>query len=508
MQGSPGRELLTTAQMYAADRGAIGSGTSGLALMEAAGAGVAAAIVKRWAAGRVAVLCGPGNNGGDGFVIARHLQQAGWLVRVALLGTLSDLDGDAASQARAWHGEVLELPAGTGADTGLPDDLLSPCDVIVDALFGAGLSRPLDGTAADLARAANASGQPVVAVDVPSGLSGDSGQPVGTEVVQATLTVTFFRQKPGHVLVPGKLYCGQVMCIPIGIPERVLSIIGPRLWENGPDLWRDEWRQRDLTAHKYRFGHALIAGGTEMTGAGRLAARAALRIGAGSVTVASAAAVQPIYAQASASLITAVAEDPEAFAALLRDARKNALLVGPGNGIHQATKARATAALQSGRATVLDADALSVFEDDPQELFGARVGPAVLTPHEGEFRRLFPDLADADHPCGKLDRARAAAARSGAVVILKGGDSVIAAPDGRAAINGNAPAELATAGSGDVLAGMTVGLLAQGLPAFEAAAAATWIHGASAQGFGPGLIADDLPERIPGALRKMHLDPR
>ena len=282
----------------------------------------------------------------------------------------------------------------------------------------------------------------------------------------------------------------------IGIPPTCLGEINPQTWQNDPSLWRASLPVRGLDDHKYRFGHALLLGGARMTGATRLASRAALRVGAGLVTLACPAEIFPIYAQGSLSVITLPLEDDQDFSALLDDQRHNAVLLGPGLGVTDATRRAVLETLSRDKAVVLDADALTVFQDQPEALSAALHGRCVLTPHDGEFRRVFADLADSD----KLARARAASERSGAVVLLKGADTVIAAPDGRAIINANAPPDLATAGAGDVLAGLIVGLLAQGVPPFEAAAAGVWLHGATATAVGPGLIAEDLPDALPRTL--------
>jgi NAD(P)H-hydrate epimerase len=496
MNDSPShrRAVLTVAETYAADAAAAESeesGAVGTELMENAGRAVAEAVRSLWQPRPVAVLCGPGNNGGDGFVAARHLAEAGWPVRLALLGERSGLKGDAAQHASAWDGDVLELS---------PAILEDGC-LAIDALFGAGLGRPLEGPARDTIQAVADGGFPVVAVDVPSGLSGDSGQVVGDVIAPADLTVTFFRKKPGHLLLPGRTYCGELLVADIGIPETVLRDIRPGCFENGPDLWAACYPRRGPQDHKYQFGHALLVGGDTMTGAARLASRAALRVGAGLVTLACAEKLLPIYALASPSVITAPLGERGDFRALLADHRKNAVLLGPGNGISHQTRGRVLAALAAGKRTVLDADALSGFESDPAALFDAiaqaGAGAAVLTPHDGEFTRLFGDL---NSGADRLTRARAGAEASGAVVVLKGGDTVIADADGRAAINANAPPDLATAGTGDVLAGLVVGLLAQGMPAFEAAAAACWLHGEAAARLGPGLISEDLSEALPAVL--------
>jgi hydroxyethylthiazole kinase-like uncharacterized protein yjeF len=481
-----GLELLTTEEMYRADALAIERGTPGIVLMENAGRAVARDVLERYPPTPVAVLCGPGNNGGDGFVIARLLRREGWPVRLGLLGDPARLKGDAAAMAARWTGPVE--PASPA--------LLQGCGLIVDALFGAGLDRPLAGAAAETVEAVNAACVPVVAVDVPSGVEGSTGRVAGP-AVRAVRTVTFFRKKPAHLLVPSKFLCGETVVAQIGIPADVLETIRPMQWENGAALWRGTFPLPRPEGHKYTRGHAVVVSGPLANGgAARLAARAALRVGAGLVTV----ACPPDAVAAHAAQLNAVMLAPFAdFADVLADRRRNAVLVGPGNGVGAHTRAAALAALRADRACVLDADALTVFGEAPEALFDAVAGPCVLTPHDGEFARLFPDLAGSD----KLDRARRAAARAGAVVLLKGPDTVVAAPDGRAAINGGAPPTLATAGSGDVLAGLILGLLAQGMPPFEAACAGAWLHGRAAALFGPGLIAEDIAETLPAALREL-----
>jgi NAD(P)H-hydrate epimerase len=482
--------LLSVAEMARADAAAITGGMPGLALMENAGAAVAREIRRRWSQQPVAILCGPGNNGGDGFVAARHLKEQGWPVRLALLGTRDSLRGDAAANAARWTGTITPL------DTTAFDG----CTLVVDALFGAGLARPVTGVAAAAIEAINARHLACIAIDIPSGIHGDTGEILGASP-HARVTVTFFRRKPGHVLYPGRAYCGDTVVADIGIPEAVLVDIGPKTFVNAPDLWRARWPWPEASANKYSRGHAVIVGGPEMTGAARLAAMGARRIGAGLVTVAAPAPAFAVYAAGPpGTLVKPLAAGragDRAFAAYIADARRNAVLVGPGAGVSALTKRRVLAALKAGKAVALDADALTAFAGAPKTLFKAIKGPCLLTPHEGEFRRLFPGTGD------RLARARAAAREAGAVVLLKGPDTVVAAPDGRAAINENAPAELATAGSGDVLAGFALGLMAQGMAPFEAASAAVWIHGAAAAGFGPGLIAEDLPDQVPAVLRQL-----
>uniref|UniRef100_UPI0035AE2D8B NAD(P)H-hydrate dehydratase n=1 Tax=Stella sp. TaxID=2912054 RepID=UPI0035AE2D8B len=480
----PGEPLLTVAEMARADRGAIAGGVPGADLMAAAGRAVAVAAARLVPAGPVVVLCGPGNNGGDGYVAARWLARTGRPVRVAQLGDPRRLAGDARIHAERWPGPVDAMAPGCVAGAAL----------VVDAVFGAGLSRPVDGVAAATLQGAVAGGIPILAVDVPSGVDGDTGEVRGYAAA-AQATVTFFRRKPGHLLAPGRLLCGRVTVADIGIPPAVLDAIAPAIRANGPGLWRHLRRRRGPDDHKYRFGHAVVVGGGRLTGAARLAAGAAARAGAGLVSVMVPAGAIAAYASQPAALLLAVEDD---FAQLLADPRRNAWLLGPGGGVDGGAGGglaeRVLRVLAAGRLAVLDADALTVFAGRAEALFGAIRAPAILTPHEGEFQRLFG--LDGD----RLARARAAAAASRAVVVLKGADTIVAAPDGRIAINENAPPWLATAGTGDVLAGLAVGLLAQGIPAFEAAAMAVWLHGAAADRCGEGLIADDLATELPGIL--------
>ncbi len=407
-------------------------------------------------------------------------------MRLGLLGEVGRLTGDAAHHAMLWRGTLEPLTP----------HLLDGAGLVIDAIFGAGLSRPVDGASRSMIEALAASRLASVAVDVPSGLDGASGEVRGA-AAPASVTVTFFRKKPGHLLLPGRMLCGQTVLADIGIPASVLERIAPKTCENAPALWLEAYPWPRLDTHKYRRGHALVAGGELMTGAARLAARAAARIGAGLVTLAAPAATWPVYAASLTGVIVRPVARAEDFSALLADERRNAILLGPGGGTGEAMRHNVLAALATRRAVVLDADALTAFADRRDALFAAIAGPCVMTPHDGEFARLFAIAGD------KLARARAAAAQSGAVVLLKGGDTVIAAPDGRAMVNANAPPDLATAGSGDVLAGLVVGLMAQGLDPFRAAAAACWIHGDAAAAFGPGLVAEDIVESVPGALRRL-----
>jgi NAD(P)H-hydrate epimerase len=477
--------LLRVAQMSEADRLTVLGGIAGAELMQRAGRAVVLEIRRRFSPCRVSVLCGPGNNGGDGFVVAQELRDAGWPVGVALLGERGALRGDASHHAARWTGAVQRLSRAAAADA----------DLVVDALFGAGLSRPLQDDVARLLREIAARRIPLVAIDVPSGVMGDTGESVGA--VGAACTVTFTRKKPGHLLQPGRDLCGDLVLADLGTPPAVIDALGIDTWENSPSLWRERMPRLVTSGNKFSRGHALLCGGFPTTGAARLAARAAARAGAGLTTVAVPEVAWPVYAAALTSIMVKPIARAEDFARLLDDTRYSALLIGPGAGISAATRERALAMLATGRPTLLDADALSVFAGHPPDLFHAIRGPCVLTPHDGEFARLFPTDGD------KLTRARAAARSSGAIVVLKGSDTVIAAPDGRAILNANAPPTLATAGSGDVLGGIILGLLAQGMDPFSAAAAGVWMHGAAAAAFGPGLLAEDLPDLLPGVLRRL-----
>ena len=483
--------LLSPQEMGEADRLTIAGGIAGIDLMENAGRAVADAVARRWPVRPLAVLCGPGNNGGDGFIAARILAERGWPVRLALLGDRAVLKGDAAIAAGRWTGTVEPLGPGSLGDARL----------VVDALFGAGLVRPIDGIARDVIAALKDAAIPTIAVDVPSGVDGRTGEVRGI-APSAALTVTFFRRKPGHLLLPGRDLCGTVVVAPIGIPAAVLDPVAPAAATNDPAWWRHLFPWPRAEGHKYTRGHALVVGGAMMTGAARLAAGAAARLGAGLVTVAAPEAAFPVYAGALTGIIVQPISGLAGLGGLLADPRRNAALVGPGAGVRAETREMTLTVLAAGKRSVLDADALTVFADDPQRLFSAIRADCVLTPHEGEFARLFGSAVD---PAGsKLERARAAARVSGAVVLLKGNDTVVAAPDGRAAINETAPPELATAGSGDVLAGMVLALLAQGMPAFEAAAAAVWLHAEAARRHGAGLVAEDLVEAVPGALAALQ----
>src|SRR6266516_4702615 len=475
-------ELLTSLEMAEADRRTIAGGLAGIELMENAGRAVADAIAARHPPGQhVAIVAGPGNNGGDGFVAARILAERGYRVRTLFVGDPNRLTGDAAVAAQGWRG-----PSAAAAPAGLMS-----AEVVVDALFGAGLDRPVEGLARAMIEATNTASC-VYAVDLPSGINGTTGAVMGV-AVNATETVTFFRRKIGHALLPGRLHCGKVLVADIGIAAKVLDHVAPSVWINTPELWLKRFSPPRIDGHKYARGHAVVvSGGLASTGAARLAARAAPR------------EALAVNAAASLAVIMRPVDGADELAEFLNDRRRNVVVLGPGGGMGRPMRELVLAALAGERAVVLDADALTSFAGEPQALTAvtrARTGATIMTPHVGEFSRLFRGFC-IDAP-SKLEKARSAAKQTGAVILLKGPDTVVAAPDGRAVIAENAPPWLATAGSGDVLAGMVAACLAQGMPAFEAAAAAVWLHGEAGVAAGPGLIAEDLSEAVPAIYRRL-----
>lgn len=481
-------ELLTSSEMARADALAISHGIAGVTLMERAGRRVADCAGRMVAQGAsILVLCGPGNNGGDGFVAARALAGRGFVVRVALLGDLSALKGDA---ARGWQGPVQSFA----------DVSFESVDLVIDAVFGAGLRRDIEGEANRVITALNTAKIPVLAVDVPSGVDGNTGQVRGV-AVEAQRTVTFFRKKPGHLLFPGRRLCGAVELADIGIPEAILESLKSAYFENNPTRWPEVFKQPKNEGHKFDRGHVVVVSGhMQSTGAARLAASAAARVGAGLVTVASPADALAINAAALTDIMVRESDDSQGLSDLLADVRKNAVVIGPGNGIGPETRKTVEVALKSQRAVVLDADALTSFEADAASLKVLHEnhpdGRVVATPHDGEFHRLFMELPDILNAEGRLGRALRAAAHLGFVMVLKGPDTVIAAPDGRAAINSNGTPWLATAGSGDVLSGLIAGLMARGISAFDAACAAVWLHAEAGKRLGAGLVAHDLADEI------------
>lgn len=484
-------ELITPTEMARADRLAAERGTPGIELMENAGRAVTDRLLSFLSEGaRILVISGAGNNGGDGFVVARQLAECGHSVEVFIHGDRRKIKGDAALALEA-------LPLALIIDEKPP---LNNYSFIVDALFGAGLSRDVAGDALQLIDEINGSACEVLSIDLPSGVDGKTGAIRGG-AVRATHTVTFFRLKPGHRLLPGRAYCGECRLADIGISEDVLDEIVIAAWRNTPALWRNHYPVPSVFGHKYQRGHTLVfSGPLTMCGAARLTAHAALRTGSGLVTIASPLEAIQAHASHVTSLMLQQLDDLSDMARVLADERINCLALGPGLLPDEHTRTIVHAALAKKRTTVLDAGALSAFSSCPEHLFGAvktRSAPTVLTPHMGEFAALF-QLAQEE--TSKLDLAKWAADITGAIVVLKGADTVVADPDGRACIADNAPPWLATAGSGDVLTGIVAGLLAQGMAPFEAVSAAVWLHGEAANDVGPGLISSDLDASLKAVI--------
>ncbi len=489
--------VLTAQQMRLAEQAAVAAGTPLIVLMERAGLAVAEQVMARYTKRPTIILCGPGNNGGDGFVAARHMAAKGWPVRILLYGKLEELTPEAKVAASRWRGAVI-----TASVSVMENALQKGAQLIIDAFYGIGLRRAITGEAAAILQLINRSRLPIVSVDIPSGLNADTGQVFGQSAV-ADLTICFFRKKLAHVLMPGRMLCGEIIVMDVGIPEQCLQNITLQICENHPDLWIGYYPQPQLSHNKFDRGHALVLGGAEMTGAARLAARATQRIGAGLVTIAALQSAFFIYASSMTSIMVKPVIEGDnfmhSFQRLLEDRRINVVLLGPGAGENETTRQAVQLALASGKACVLDADALNAFAGDAESLKRIINPQCIITPHEGEFSRLFDRVIDPRQD--KISRAKAAAAFLGCPVVLKGADTIIATPEGLAIINSNGPATLATAGSGDVLAGFIAGLMAQGVEAFPAGCIATWLHAAVASEFGPCLIAEDLIEGLHNILK-------
>jgi len=480
--------LLDSEQSRAADRATIAAGTSGTSLMANAGRAVADVICEHYRPCPTLIICGSGNNGGDGFVVAWLLKERGWPVTVAIAGSEGEIRGEASVAKHKWqtHGGRFE-----------PFDArqLLSAKLVVDALFGTGLTGEIEGNSKQVIGAINNSKLPVVSVDIASGLDANDGTIHGI-AVRATHTVTFVRPKIGHVLLPGKEYTGELHVFDIGVNG---DTVAPNYFLNTPSLWHHKFPFPGPHSHKYSRGHAIMMGGSpSTTGASRLTATAALRVGAGLVSITCSSETLPIYAASLTSVMTKLITKAKEFESLLEDQHTTAICIGPGSGVNERTRDHTLQILKHRKSVVLDADAITCFKGNSKILFAAIQGPTVMTPHEGEFTRVF------NFKGSKLDRAREAAKQSNAIVVLKGNDTVIAAPDGRAVINAEAPVWLATAGSGDVLSGIISGLMAQGMPAFEAAAAGVWIHSRAAVILGPGLIAEDLLNTIPQVLKELY----
>lgn len=484
--------VVNNEDMERIDNQTIRLGTPGITLMTRAGEAVFHFIHDQLEKMPVVVLAGPGNNGGDGYVIAEYLLKEGWEVSVFAIDGMKPKGGDALKAAEAYSADVSELTAAIDCRGKL----------VVDALFGTGLDRPIEDELADAVRAINAQDATVIAVDIPSGVNGTSGKILGC-AIKADYTITFCRKKRGHALLPGRACCGEVVVADIGMSDETVAAIARPVFENHPDLWMEQFPFPALDTHKYKRGYTAVVGGDESTGAARLAAKSALRIGSGLVSVLSSPDSVLIYASALTSVMVKQLDKSD-IDGFMKDARINSWLIGPGAGLSDITRKRTLKLAASKQALVLDADALSVFEDDPHPLIEQLHECVVITPHQGEFDRFFSQT-DITLGVNPISSVREAAQYCGCVVALKGPDTIVAAPDGRVVINNMAPPYLATAGSGDVLAGLCAGLQAQGMNAFEAACAATWIHSQAANLFGIGLISEDLPELIPEVLAELEL---
>ena len=492
-------ELLTPLQMATADELTIRDGTPGIELMKNAGNAVARIVKEHFPSARnILVVCGTGNNAGDGFVAANHLSDEGLKVQVLICGDASKISGDA---KEAFTGMKPSLIAQT-----IPD--LSNIDLVIDALLGAGLDREIGGELAEMVTKINHSNKPIVSVDLPSGIDGRTGKVMGS-AIHADHTVTFFRYKPGHMLMPGRYFCGNCHLHQIGIQETVLKKTGITGYQNRPEGWSKKFKLPSIEAHKYDRGHTLVVSGpSSATGAARLTAQAALRSGSGLVTIASPREALAINAAHLTSVMLQEADNPDEICKILEDPRLNCVALGPGLPPTTKTACTVEKVLGMNRRTILDAGALTAFSDIPERVFEKIhhcENDVFLTPHDGEFTRLFP--GESILP-SKIDRAVAASTKSGATIILKGPDTIVAAPDGQVSVSDNAPPWLSTAGSGDVLTGIIAGLAAQKMDAFEAACAATWFHGEAANRMGPGLISSDLDEGLRQALNCFILQER
>ena len=479
-------EVLTTAEMSKADAAAIASGIAGIQLMKAAGTSVAHEVIEEFKPCPVLILCGPGNNGGDGFITAQYLKKKGWPVRIACMVKRNALKGDSALAAKNWDGEIETLNSSLSVhQTGL----------VIDAIFGTGFARTLAIELVILFEKIRSRKIPVVAVDVPTGLNATTGT-AEPDTLKASLTVTFCRKKTGHLLLPGKLHCGKIIIADIGITDTIVTALNTTCLENHPTLWLKNFPLPNDESHKYTRGHAVIYGGEKRTGAACLAAAAAQKIGAGLVTITSPIKTIPIYSTFRASIMVDECKDIKDIKTILRDERKNAILIGPGAGVDKKLRQIVETALSFNKSGVLDADVFSVYKNNHKDLFSKLSPKYVLTPHEKEFERIFGIIKG-----NKLERALKAAKISNAIVLLKGSDTIIAAPDGASVINTNAPPVLATAGSGDVLSGLITGLITQGMPPFMATCAAVWLHGKTAQTYGIGLTAEDIISTLPQVLK-------
>jgi len=488
--------LLNNEAMEQLDRDTISCGTLGIQLMEQAGSSAVEQICHHYSPIPTLVLCGPGNNGGDGFVIARLLAQQGFNVQVAQALPKGHYQNDAAIMEQKYIGEAIALEECCK----VIDD--QQYQLVIDALFGTGLNRPIEGIYHTVLQKVSTLKAPIVAIDIPSGINGNTGQVQGI-AAPAMLTVTFAFKKLGHTLIPGRDYCGKIIVTDIGHPPNLLQDIRSDYIENHPELWQKYLPSPSNQSHKYNRGYTLIYGGPiACTGASRMASYAALRAGAGICSIACTPAALPIYAASVTAIMTKSYSSDAELNKMLDSNKLNALLIGPGAGVNDTTRRHTLMMLNTQLPCVLDADALTCFSDNPQILFNAikqRNAATILTPHSGEFDRIFGITT----PEKRIESVMKAAMNSGAIIILKGADSIIGTPDGNVTINTHASFHLATAGAGDVLAGIIAGLLATNMPPYKAVQAAIWIHGECGIRCGKGLIAEDLIDVLPNILHSL-----
>lgn len=472
--------VLPTVKIQELERQVIEGGSSVVELMDRAASGIVEEILSHFTVRPTLILCGPGNNGGDAYAVALKLIEKGWPVEAM------DIVGSS-SEAAQHYKRLYKKPF-------LPFSThdLDHFDLLIDGIFGIGLKRELPQEIQAFIHNVNVRRIPVVSIDMPTGVDSDTGDVRGASL-HAKLTITFNYRKPAHLLYPGKLSCGDVILKDIGLGQSP----NPNILVNHPELWFDDFPIPNPLDHKYHRGHALLLGGEEYTGATQLASLAARRAGAGLVSIACSEKTHSIYALSAPGTLTKIVRDSKGWVEVLKDVRKNAFLLGPGLEPTAVARERVLAALATKRPVILDAGALNAFApENIKTLFSACHDQVIFTPHEGEFKEIFGSLGGS-----KIERTLQAARQSGAMIYLKGADSVIASPAGQILLQENAPPWLATAGTGDVLAGMILGFLAQGVKPLQACGVASWVHGESAQQAGFGMIAEDLLDHLQEALQ-------
>lgn len=490
---------LSREEMKEAEQRAITHGVSGLQMMGCAGREIAKIIKKRFSNkdANILVLCGSGNNGGDGFVVAKHLHHAGYRVHAIAMTSLDQLAPDALYMAKQCNAPKTVYQG----DDRFWEEHLAKADLVIDALFGTGLSRPIEGNVFRLIEAVNKSSAKVIAIDIPSGIDANTGGLLGI-AMNATMTVTFEAKKPGHILQPGKAYVGELQVVGIDIPTDVMASFTPSILRNTPMVWGKHLPIRPEASHKYHAGHLVVRGGEVLQGAAKLVSLSGLRVGAGLVTIAVPSKALPQYCASNLSVMQKPVDTVEEWNQFVSDPRVTAMVIGPGNGVGELTKQLVFASCRLGKSLVLDADGLTSVGGDIDSLTQLTHDHVVITPHEGEWERCFARKLNSQDD--KVTRARATASLLKGVVVLKGNDTVIASHDGRIVINDHTTSLLATAGTGDVLSGLIAGLMAAGMKPFEAACAAVWIHGDLALRTGIGMISEDLPDTIPEVLQSLY----